>query len=272
MWFHYNIFFIDKIEISTLKSIYPDLIDHPVCKNSFIYDKEKLDLGKTLLFEIGAFYIYEPCSPIVSYLLDLQEDDLVLDMCAAPGGKSIHTSFLMHNKGLLVSNELSKSRAEVLSSNVEKYGRVNTIVISEDGVNLKKDYKNTFSKIILDAPCSGSGMFKKEPKMMDDWTLEKMLSLTKIQKELILSAYEMLLPGGTMIYSTCSFSYEEDEEIVKHLLSSTDAELINIEDFKGTYRSDLDKTIHLFPHRFDGEGHYIAKIRKPGILTHNYFK
>ena len=261
----------DKISMDKIKELYPSLKNHPVCKNTLIYNKNELDLGKSLLFEIGAFYLYEPCSPIVSSLLDLNEDDLVLDMCAAPGGKTIQASFLMHNKGLLISNEISKSRAEILSSNVEKYGRKNTIVISSDCNAFKDKYENTFSKIILDAPCSGSGMFRKESKMMDDWTLEKMLALTPLQKELILIAYSLLKPGGTMVYSTCSFSYEEDEEVIKYLLENTDAILDDISHIEGEYRSDLDKTVHLFPHLFDGEGHFIAKIKKPGTLIKPVF-
>ena len=256
----------DKISNETILSIYPTLKKHPIAKNTYLFNKKELDLGKSILFEIGAFYIFEPCSALVSHFLNPNEKDLILDIAAAPGGKSIHTSFLMNNKGQIISNEISKSRAEILSSNVEKYGRKNISVISSDVASLEKVFPNTFSKIILDAPCSGSGMFRKEEKMMNDWTLEKMISLTFIQKQLILQAYNMLLPGGEMIYSTCSFSYEEDEEVIIHLLNHTDAELLPIPHFEGEWRSNLKETVHLFPHIFNGEGHFIAKIKKPGIL------
>ena len=180
---------IDENKISKQEIIkeYPFLIPHPIVDNVFIYDKNKYSLGKTLLFEIGAYYIFEPCSSLVNYFLNPTEDDLVLDLAAAPGGKTIHCSFLMHNRGQIISNEINSQRANILSSNVEKYGRKNVTVINEDSHNLLKNFKGSFSKIILDAPCSGSGMFRKESKMMDDWTLNKVESLSKLQKELIFS-------------------------------------------------------------------------------------
>ena len=125
------------------------------------------------------------------------------------------------------------------------------------------------NKIILDAPCSGSGMFRKDQKMKDDWSFNKVLHLQNIQKELILSAYRMLKPGGKMVYSTCSYSYEEDEEVVKYLLDHSDAELLMIPQDDNYFRSDLKETIHLFPHRIKGEGHFIALIVKPGVLNKN---
>lgn len=256
----------EKISCEEILHLYPTLKPHPIVKNAFLFNKKELDLGKSLLFEIGAFYIFEPCSSLVSYFLSPQEDDIILDLAAAPGGKCIHTSFLMHNKGQIIANEISSSRAEILSSNVEKYGRKNITVISSDSKQLLSLFKEYFSKIILDAPCSGSGMFRKESKMKDDWTLEKVLSLSKTQKELILDAYNMLKKGGELIYSTCSFSYQEDEEVIEYLLANTDAELVEIPHFEGEFRSSLKESVHLLPHLFIGEGHFICKIKKPGIL------
>ncbi len=265
---------IDENKISKQEIIkeYPFLIPHPIADNVFIYDKNKYSLGKTLLFEIGAYYIFEPCSSLVNYFLNPTEDDLVLDLAAAPGGKTIHCSFLMHNRGQIISNEINSQRANILSSNVEKYGRKNVTVINEDSHNLLKNFKGSFSKIILDAPCSGSGMFRKESKMMDDWTLNKVESLSKLQKELILIAYDLLSPGGEMMYSTCSFSYEEDEEVIEYLLKNRDAILVDLPHIKGEYRSNLKQTIHLFPHLFQGEGHFLAKIKKPGLFQKIEFK
>lgn len=260
----------EKINSSLLKKIYPSLINHPVVENVFLFNKNELDLGKSILFELGAFYICEPCSSLVSHFLNPQQDDIVLDLAASPGGKTIHASFLMNNKGQIIANEISSSRAEILSQNIEKYGRKNVTVTSTDAEQLKQNFPHYFSKIILDAPCSGSGMFRKESKMKDDWTLEKVKSLSSLQKKLILDCFEMLKDGGELIYSTCSFSYEEDEEVIYHLLNNTNAELINLPHIKGEFRSSLKETMHLFPHLFTGEGHFIAKIRKPGILTKNY--
>lgn len=260
----------EKITKEKLKEIYPFLENHPFIDNVLLYDKRQHQLGKSLLFEAGAFYLFEPCSPLVSYFLNPAEDDLVLDLAAAPGGKSIEASFLMHNKGLIVSNEISRERCLTLSSNSEKYGRVNMLIINEDSETLEKRFDDTFSKIILDAPCSGSGMFRKENKMLDDWSLEKVKRLSSLQKELILRAYSMLKEGGEMVYSTCSYSYEEDEEVISYLLANSDAELIALPHIEGEYRSDLKEAIHLLPHRYHGEGHFIAKIRKPGTLIKEY--
>lgn len=258
----------DKITKENIQKIYPSLIPHPIVNNAFLYNKNELELGKSLLFEIGAFYILEPCSPLVSYFLNPNENDLLLDVCAAPGGKTIHSSFIMKNNGQIISNEISSSRVEILSSNSEKYGRKNITVCSSDIKTLAKQFPNTFSKIILDAPCSGSGMFRKNSKMKDDWTYQKVISCAETQKELILLAYSMLKEGGEMIYSTCSYSYEEDEEIIQYLLDNTNAKLIDIPHFKGEYRSNLIQTVHLLPHHFNGEGHFIAKIKKEGTLTY----
>ena len=233
----------DKINPNEILKLYPSLIPHPIVKNVFLFDKKELDLGKSLLFEIGAFYIFEPCSSLVNYFLNPNENDIILDMASAPGGKTIHASFLM------------------------QYVRKYVTVISSEVSKLVPQFQNFFTKIILDAPCSGSGMFRKENKMKEDWTYQKVLSCSKIQKELILQAYSMLKKGGELIYSTCSFSYEEDEEVISYLLENTDAELINLPSITGEYRSSLIQTIHLLPFLFNGEGHFIAKIKKPGILT-----
>ena len=269
----YSCIIIDDEKISNEKilEIYPTLIPHPIVNNAYLFKKNELELGKSLLFEMGAFYILEPCSPLVSHFLNLTEGDFVLDIAAAPGGKSIHSSFIMKNKGQIISNEISSSRAEILSSNSEKFGRKNITVCSTDVFTLSKLFPSSFSKIILDAPCSGSGMFRKESKMRDDWTYQKVLSCAETQKQLIIEAYKMLLPGGEMVYSTCSYSYEEDEEVILHLLNNTDAQLIDIPCFKGEYRSSLSSTVHLLPHLFNGEGHYIAKIKKPGKISYPIF-
>lgn len=256
----------EKISLPELTEIFPSLVPHPVVPNAFLYNKEEEEPGKSLLFETGAFYLLEPCSPLVAHFLSPSEDDLVLDLAAAPGGKCIHASLLMKNHGQILANEISSSRAEVLSSNIEKYGRKNVIVCCEEPSKLGRRFPDTFSKIILDAPCSGSGMFRKEKKMRADWSLEKVHRCAILQKELILEAYDMLIPGGELVYSTCSFSYEEDEEVIEFLLSKTDAILLEIPSFPGEYRSSMKETVHLFPHRFHGEGHFIAKIKKPGFL------
>ena len=258
----------DKMSQETLLSIYPNLKRHPFVDNAFLYDKDELGLGKSIYHELGCFYLQEPSAMLPAYLLNPQPGDLVLDLCAAPGGKSMQASFLMKNEGLIISNDISKQRAFAISENAERLGRGNLLITNNDFSLIYDKFINTFDKIILDAPCSGSGMFRKENKMLEDWSYQKVLKYAEIQKELILMAYQMLKPGGKMVYSTCSFSFEEDEAVIDFLLNNSDAELENMPDSLLFYRSNNNgHGIHLLPSLFPGEGHYIAIINKPGVLV-----
>ena len=256
----------NKLSKEKLLEYFPNLKPHPIVPNGFLYNKNEYELGKHILHELGAYYIQEPSAMLVSYLLNPSSEDFVLDMCAAPGGKTIQASLLMKNKGVIISNDISYPRLKALKENVERMGRANIVITNNDFSTIDNCFINTFDKIILDAPCSGSGMFRKENKMLLDWSISKVNKNAEIQKKLITSAYNMLKPGGTIAYSTCSFSYEEDEEVVSYLLSNTDAELIKMEDSPYFYKSKSDIGIHLFPNLFNGEGHYICLIKKPGEL------
>ena len=258
----------EKINEETLLSIYPSLKRHPVVKNAFIYDKDELDLGKSIYHELGCFYLQEPSAMLPAYLLDPKPGDLVLDLCAAPGGKSMQASLLMKNEGLIISNDISKSRSFSIVENAERLGRGNLLITNNDFSSIYTKFINTFDKIILDAPCSGSGMFRKEDKMKEDWSYQKVLKNAEIQKSLILMSYQMLKPGGVMVYSTCSFSYEEDEDVIDHLLNNSDATLLDILDSPLFYKNkNNNKGIHLLPFLFPGEGHYVALIKKPGEIN-----
>ena len=258
----------EKMSQEQLLSIYPSLKRHPLVKNAFVYDKDELDLGKSIYHELGCFYLQEPSAMLPAYLLNPEPGDLVLDLCAAPGGKSMQASLLMHNKGLIISNDISKSRAFAISENAERLGRGNLLITNNDFSLIYDKFINTFDKIILDAPCSGSGMFRKENKMWEDWSYQKVLRNAEIQKSLVLMSYQMLKPGGTMVYSTCSFSYEEDEEVIEHLLKNTDAELIEVPNSELFYKNKTNGFgVHLLPFIFPGEGHYITLIKKPGELV-----
>ena len=257
----------EKMSEETLLSLFPSLKRHPIVKNAFIYNKDELDLGKSVYHELGCFYLQEPSAMLPAFLLNPESGDLVLDLCAAPGGKSMQASFLMNNEGLIIANDISKSRAFAISENAERLGRGNLLITNNDFSLIYDKYLNTFDKIILDAPCSGSGMFRKENKMMEDWSIQKVYKNADIQKSLILMAYQMLKPGGKMVYSTCSFSYEEDEEVIAHLLNNTDAELESIPSSPLYYQGKNSYGVHLFPYLFPGEGHYIALIKKPGFIN-----
>ena len=254
----------NKMSEEMLLSLFPNMKRHPVVKNAFLYDKDEYDLGKSVYHALGCFYLQEPSAMIPAYLLDAKPGDIVLDLCAAPGGKSVQSSFLMNNKGLIISNDIAKNRAFAISENAERLGLGNLLITNNDFSLIYQNYLNCFDKIILDAPCSGSGMFRKDDKMMLDWSYQKVLKYSEIQKELILMSYQMLKPGGTMVYSTCSFSYEEDEEVIDYLLSNSGAKTIDIPDSLLFYKKG--QGIHLFPSLFPGEGHYVCLIKKPGEL------
>ena len=255
-----------KMSDEMFLSLFPHVEKHPIVKHAYIFDKREYELGKSIYHALGCFYIQEPSAMVPAYLLNVQEGDIVLDLCAAPGGKTIQASLLMNDSGLIIANDLSKSRAFSIIENEERLGLGNIIVTNNDFSKIYKNYLSTFDKIILDAPCSGSGMFRKEDKMMQDWSYNKVLKFADIQKELILYAYEMLKPGGAMCYSTCSFSLEEDEDVIEYLLKKTDAEIIE-NDHKLFFRKDHNPLgFHLLPSLFPGEGHYICLIRKPGVL------
>ena len=261
----------NKMNEEQLLCLFPNLIRHPIVKNAYLYNKDEYDLGKSVFHALGCFYLQEPSAMIPAYLLNPQPGELVLDLCAAPGGKSMQASLLMNNEGLIISNDLSKQRAFSISENAERLGRGNLLITNNDFSLIYQKFLNYFDKIILDAPCSGSGMFRKESKMEEDWSYQKVLKFAEIQKELILISYQMLKPGGTMVYSTCSFSYEEDEEVIEHLLKNTDASIIDIEDNPLFYKSK-GEGIHLLPSLFPGEGHYIALISKPGNSNVKHFE
>ncbi len=262
-----------KMSDEEFLKLYPEVKKHPFVPHAYIYIKEIYNLGKSIYHTLGCFYLQEPSAMVPAYLLNAEENDLILDMCAAPGGKTIQSSFLMKDTGLIISNDLSKPRTFSIVENVERLGLGNIVVANNDLSLISNKLENTFDKIILDAPCSGSGMFRKEQKMEDDWSYNKVLKFAETQKQLISIAYSMLKPGGILSYSTCSFSLEEDEEVVKYLLDNTDAEIIPIDNNPLFYiNKKTPLGIHLLPSIFPGEGHYICLIKKPGISVKRDFK
>lgn len=256
-----------KMDDKTFMSLFPDVKKHPFVPHAFLYEKEQYDLGKSIYHLLGCFYLQEPSAMMPAYLLNAKENDIVLDICAAPGGKSIQTSLLLNDTGLVIANDLSKSRANLIIENIERLGLGNVVVTNNDLSTIYQRYINTFDKIILDAPCSGSGMFRKDESVLNDWSYNKVLKFAETQKQLIEIAYSMLKRGGTLCYSTCSFSYEEDEEVIEYLLDKTDAQLVDLSDELFYKNKNKPYGVHLFPHIFPGEGHYICLIKKPGLLT-----
>lgn len=254
----------EKISIEDFQKQFPNIKNHPYIPNAFLYDKNEYDLGKSIYHDAGAIYISDASALMVAYVLNANKDDIVLDMCAAPGGKSIQTSILMQNEGVIIANDLSYNRALVLSQNVERMGRKNIVVISND-LSKNRFPMNSFSKIILDAPCSGSGMFRKENKMLDDWSIEKVKKQAEIQKQLIDLAYSYLCEGGELIYSTCSFSKEENFMVVSYLLNKyDDTHVVPLTNYKDISLTPINEGITLSYSSFCGEGQYFCLLKKDG--------
>lgn len=255
----------EKMEEDTLLNIYPLLKKHPLVKNGYLYDKNVYDLGRSIYHELGCFYLQEPSAMVVAFLLNPEENDTVLDLCAAPGGKTIQASLLMNNKGVIVANDISKNRALAILENAERMGRGNIVITNNDFSLISDNYHAYFDKIIVDAPCSGSGMFRKNNLMEKDWSYQKVLKYREIQKSLILMAYHLLKVGGTMVYSTCSFSFEENEEVISYLLDNSDAEILPLNHPLFYVNKKCPYGVHLLPYIFPGEGHYLCLIKKKGV-------
>ena len=206
--------------------------------------------------------------------IPVEPGEYVLDMCAAPGGKATAVGSALKGAGLLVANDISTTRARALLRNLELFGIPNLFVANEKPEKMVKNFPEFFHKIILDAPCSGEGMFRKEEALARDWTPEKSQELSQIQKQLCLNAADMLQPGGQMLYSTCTFAPAEDEEVISWLLEQRpDLSLISMENYEGFSSGnpawgngspELKKCVRIFPHKMAGEGHFLALLKKEG--------
>lgn len=231
--------------------------------------------AKDPYYYAGLYYLQEPSAMTPAFLLPVNPGDMVLDLCAAPGGKSTELGAKLKGKGLLVSNDISNSRARALLKNLELLGIPNICVTSEAPKRLLEEFPEFFDKILVDAPCSGEGMFRKDPDMIKSWEDRGPSYYAGIQKEIMEAACSMLKPGGSLLYSTCTFSPEEDEEIISWVLNTRqDMELVSLPLFPGAARGAVtaacpeltDCVIRLYPHRIKGEGHFIALLQKKGTV------
>jgi len=248
---------------------FPGVRKHPFVAHAYLYEKDQYEFGKNLLYDDGVYSIEDASAMMVNYFLKPEEDDVILDMCAAPGGKSIGASLAMNDKGVVIANDISYPRAKAMSQNVERMGRGNIIVASNDFVFSHIHFHGLFDKIIVDAPCSGSAMMRKNSEAKLDWRIEKVKSNARKQLDILELAYDMLKEGGTLSYSTCSFSYEEDEgTILSFLAKHPEATLVDLPQDPHFYRFEkLPQAVHLFPHLFEGEGQFICLFKKPGVLV-----
>ncbi|PNV64104.1 SAM-dependent methyltransferase [Clostridium sp. chh4-2] len=233
--------------------------------NGFYYQEADRP-AKDPYYYAGLYYLQEPSAMTPASLLSVEPGDMVLDLCAAPGGKSTELGAKLKGEGMLVANDISNSRAKSLLKNLELLGIPNICVTSDSPERLAGVYPEFFDKILVDAPCSGEGMFRKDHGMITSWLEHGPEYYAPIQREIILQAAAMLKPGGSLLYSTCTFSMMEDEEVIRWLLERCpDMELVPIPLWEGAAGGiGLDGCVRLFPHKIKGEGHFIALLRKKG--------
>lgn len=226
--------------------------------------------GADVLHEAGAWYLQEPSAMLPAAVLNAQPGEHVLDLCAAPGGKSTQSGLRMGGQGVLVCNEPVWERAKILSQNIERMGIPNALVVSAYPDQLAQRWPEAFDAIQVDAPCSGEGMFRRHPETRAEWSPESPAGCAKRQAEILDRAAEMLRPGGRMVYSTCTMNRTENEDTVDAFLSRhTD---FSLEAFSLPGADAPDGMLTCYPHRMKGEGHFVALLRKHGDAPCNWQK
>lgn len=272
-----------KITTDEFENISPFSIRRiPWIENGYYYDGSKDAPGKHPYYHAGLYYLQEPSAMTPASLLPVQPGDYILDLCAAPGGKATELGAKLKGKGILVANDISNSRAKALLKNLELFGIDNIMVTNESPDKLLGKFHGFFDKILIDAPCSGEGMFRKEPAIMKNWSQRGPEEFAVIQREIVSAAVGMLKPGGMLLYSTCTFSPEENEGTIAYLLKNNeDIELVPAGTYEGfaqgrpewlkdtTRQKELKNCIRIWPHKMDGEGHFIALLHKKGVLQPN---
>lgn len=262
----------------------------PWTAEGYYYGEEERP-GKHVYYHAGLYYIQEPSAMVPVELLGVQPGDRVLDLCAAPGGKSTQIAAKLQGRGVLVSNDNSRERTKALAKNIEIAGVRNAVILNEEPERLAQTFAGWFDRILVDAPCSGEGMFRKDESAPAVWEKHSVERCSLMQRDILRHAAAMLAPGGTMVYSTCTFSPEENECSVARLLAEfPELEVVPVEpkygwmpgrpewaaeygapqsvpasiaaDMDQTALEPLSGTVRIWPHRVKGEGHYAAVIRK----------
>lgn len=253
----------------------------PWCEDGFYYEKTDTP-GKHPYHEAGVYYIQEASAMApAEYLtedMDRPEEERILDLCAAPGGKSTQIAAAMQGKGLLICNEIHPARAKILSENVERMGIRNALVTNETPGHLAELFLGYFTRILVDAPCSGEGMFRKNEDACAEWSLYNVELCAKRQDEILDCAASMLMPGGKLVYSTCTFAPAENEGSISRFLERhSDFYIEKVPKYDGMEdgvaawtagaAEGISDTIRLWPHKLAGEGHYLAVLRKKGTIS-----
>lgn len=245
------------------------------CKEGFFIEHKggRLDVGNTIEHVLGYYYVQEAASMIPPVVLDPKPGDMVLDMAASPGSKSSQIVQYMENSGVLVANDVKGDRLAALGINLQRIGSYNSVITLMQGESYAKTGIQ-FDKVLLDAPCSGTGTIRKSPKTILMWNPDMVKRLSRVQKKLIMTAWQVLKPGGTLVYSTCSTEPEENEGVVSFLLENVkDARMLEIDlplkrsqpvlEFDGqSYHPEVHNCLRLWPQDNDTEGFFVAGIKK----------
>ncbi|MEF9917939.1 MAG: RsmB/NOP family class I SAM-dependent RNA methyltransferase [Eubacterium sp.] len=241
------------------------------CPTGFYIDNN-IRPGKNPAYYAGLYYVQEPTAMTSVEALAPKPGDWVLDLCAAPGGKTTQIACKLQGKGLLVANELINSRVDMLARNVERMGITNAVILNEFPERLTAHFYERFDRILVDAPCSGEGMFRKDSGELAAWSPERVTRCAERQMKILETVDKLLKPGGIMVYSTCTFSPEENEQIIENFLGNKRYTLLPIAlegitddgrpEWTVNHHPDLVKTKRVMPFHVRGEGHFIAKLQK----------
>ncbi len=245
----------------------------PYINNGYFYDGEVYQPAKHPYYFAGLYYLQDPSAMTPASRLPVEPGNRVLDLCAAPGGKSTELAAKLSGDGLIVANDISVKRAKALQKNIELFGVTNSLITTEYPEKLSGYFLHYFDRILIDAPCSGEGMFRKDPDMIKSWDADSPARYAAMQKDIVKHALPMLAPGGYLLYSTCTFSPLEDENTVMEILKmDADISLVDIDPYEGFVQGrpdvikngikELEKCVRIFPHRMDGEGHFLALFHK----------
>ena len=263
-----------KISVEKFREICPfEIWPIPWIENGFYYDGESVSPAKHPYYFAGLYYLQEPSAMTPASRLPVEPGDRVLDVSAAPGGKATELGAKLGNTGMLVANDISNSRAKGLLKNLEVFGIGNMLVLSEEPGKLTEYFTEYFDKILIDAPCSGEGMFRKDKKMVRAWEEHGPEFFSKLQRSIVMQAADMLRPGGMLLYSTCTFDALENEGTIEYLLEQhPEFHICEMDGYEGfccgkpetTKSGDIAflKTVRIFPHKMHGEGHYLALLQK----------
>lgn len=263
------------LRVNTLKMAREEFLLHsslslspvPWAKDGFYYAQEDRP-GKHIHHEMGLYYMQEPSAMSVAELAAVVPGEIVLDLCAAPGGKSTSLAAALKGEGLLISNEIHPARCKILSQNIERMGIRNAVVTNETPQALSKLYFQAFDCVVVDAPCSGEGMFRKDEEAIRQWSAENVTMCAERQKEILREAVKMVKPGGRLIYSTCTFEPAENEEMIEWLMKEyPEFEPGEPVPAGGMVKGATKGTLRLWPHLLQGEGHFEAILYKKNTIS-----